>query len=60
MQAAALCVAIALIGNLAAGFFFSGQYSKQLWLLLGLGPALLSIAKRSETSGSGLNADYTR
>ena len=26
-------------------FFLSGQYSKQLWLLLGLAPALLAIAR---------------
>ena len=32
------------VGILAAGFFFSGQYSKELWLLLGLGPALLAMS----------------
>jgi O-antigen ligase len=37
---------LALIGILAADFFISGQFSKQLWLLLGLGPALLAIASR--------------
>jgi O-antigen ligase len=36
---------LALIGLLAADFFLSGQFSKQLWLLLGLAPALLAIAK---------------
>ena len=29
----------------SADFFISGQFSKQLWLLLGLGPAMLAIAK---------------
>ena len=37
---------IALAGILAADFFVSEQYSKQLWLLLALCPALLSIARR--------------
>jgi O-antigen ligase len=36
---------LAMIGLLSADFFISGQYSKQLWLLLGLGPAMLAIAK---------------
>jgi O-antigen ligase len=35
---------IALFGVLAADFFISEEFSKQLWLLLGLGPALLGIA----------------
>jgi hypothetical protein len=37
---------IALVGMLAADFFASEQYSKQLWLLLALGPALLALAQR--------------
>ena len=36
---------LAMIGLLSADFFISGQYSKQLWLLLGIGPAMLAIAK---------------
>jgi O-antigen ligase len=39
----ALLVAIA--GVLAANFFISEMFGKQLWLLLGLGPALLGVAK---------------
>lgn len=35
---------LALIGLLAADVFLSGQFSKQLWLLLGFAPALLAIA----------------
>jgi O-antigen ligase len=35
---------VALIGVLAADFFISQQFSKQLWLLIGLGPAFLGIA----------------
>jgi O-antigen ligase len=37
---------VGLTGMLAADFFVSGQFSKQLWLLLGLGPALLAISRR--------------
>jgi O-antigen ligase len=35
-----------LCGVLAADFFLTGQYAKHLWLLLGMGPALLLIARR--------------
>jgi O-antigen ligase len=38
---------IALAGVLTADFFASEQYSKQLWLLLAMGPALLAIARRA-------------
>jgi putative inorganic carbon (HCO3(-)) transporter len=36
---------IAVAGVLAADFFISEQYSKQLWLLLALGPGLLGVAR---------------
>ncbi|MBV9213969.1 MAG: O-antigen ligase family protein [Actinobacteria bacterium] len=36
---------VALAGILAADFFISDEFSKQLWLLLALGPALLAIAR---------------
>jgi len=39
-------VFVGLIGILAADFFASEQFSKQLWLLLGLGPALLAMSQR--------------
>jgi O-antigen ligase len=42
LLARALLVAVA--GVLAADFFISDAFSKQLWLLLGLGPALLGVA----------------
>jgi O-antigen ligase len=38
-------VFVALVGLLASDFFGSHQFSKQLWLLLALGPALLSISR---------------
>jgi putative inorganic carbon (hco3(-)) transporter len=37
---------LAAVGVLAADFFQSEQFSKQLWLLLALGPALLALARR--------------
>ena len=39
-------VFVGLVGILSADFFASEQFSKQLWLLLGLGPALLAMAGR--------------
>jgi O-antigen ligase len=48
MQAVSLCIAVALIGDLAALFFISDQYSKQLWFLMGLGPAILAMARTAK------------
>ena len=45
LEALGRALVVALAGILAADFFVSEQYSKQLWLLLALGPALLSIAR---------------
>jgi O-antigen ligase len=44
MELMSRAVFVALIGILTADFFASEQFSKQLWLLLGLCPALLAIA----------------
>jgi O-antigen ligase len=38
---------VALVGILTADFFISEQYGKQLWLMLGLGPALYGVARRT-------------
>jgi O-antigen ligase len=46
IYARALCVAF--VGLLTADFFLSEPFGKQLWLLIGLGPALLAVARRSE------------
>ena len=48
LEIAARGVVVATAGVLTADFFASGQFSKPLWMLLGLGPALLAIAQRSE------------
>ena len=49
MQGVALCVATALIGYVAALTFISDEYSKGLWVLLGLGPAIFAMAQSAET-----------
>ena len=46
MELMSRAVLVALVGILAADFFVSQQFSKQLWLLLGLCPALLAISSR--------------
>jgi putative inorganic carbon (hco3(-)) transporter len=51
MELLARGLTIALLGLLAADFFLSGQFSKQLWLLLGLGPALLALSNRRAKQG---------
>jgi hypothetical protein len=38
-----------MMAILAADFFLSEVYSKQLWLLLAIGPALLAVATRRVT-----------
>jgi O-antigen ligase len=46
MEIVSRAVFVGLVGILTADFFASEQFSKQLWLLLGLGPALLAMAQR--------------
>jgi putative inorganic carbon (hco3(-)) transporter len=48
MAAMTIAVAAALMGLLASDIFSSAEYARNLWLLMGLGPALLAIAKRKE------------
>ena len=52
MLALATAIVVSLIGLLAADLFASEQYARDLWLLLGLGPALLAIAKRMEAEAT--------
>lgn len=47
MEVLGRSLVLALVGILAADFFISDQYDKQLWLLLAMGPALLAIARGS-------------
>ncbi len=53
MELLSRAMLVALAGTLAADFFISDEFSKQLWLLLGLGPALLAIARATERRGAG-------
>ena len=48
MELLARALIVALLAILAANFFLSEIYSKQLWLLLALGPAMLAIARAGE------------
>jgi hypothetical protein len=48
MELLSRALLVGLAGVLAADFFISEEFSKQLWLLLGLGPALLAIAHATE------------
>jgi O-antigen ligase len=41
---------LALISLFVADFFSSALYSKQLWLLLAIAPALIAVADQSEVS----------
>lgn len=48
MEVIARSVFVALAAVLAADFFGSRQYNKELWLLLGLAASVLAIARASE------------
>jgi O-antigen ligase len=52
----ARAVAIGLFSTMAADFFLSAEFSKQLWLLLALGPAALALAHRMERDGEAAGA----
>lgn len=46
----ARAIVVAQVAYLSAGMFLSQEFSKQLWLLMALGPALLAIASRADES----------
>jgi O-antigen ligase len=52
MEVLSRALVVATIGVLVADFFISQEASKQLWLLLGLGPAFLGIAQRATSASS--------
>ena len=54
MEALARGLIAALAGMLVAAFFISAETSKQIWLLLALGPALLAIAKNADRGESSV------
>jgi O-antigen ligase len=43
---------VAIVGYLVAAFFISENYSKLMWLLLALGPAVHAVARRESSSSS--------
>ncbi len=47
MEIIARSVVVAMVGYLTAIFFISEMYSKLLWMLLALGPALLALSPRA-------------
>lgn len=47
MEFVSRAIFAALVGVLVADFFIPEQYSKQLWFLLALGPALLAVARHA-------------
>jgi multisubunit Na+/H+ antiporter MnhE subunit len=55
MDILARSIVVALVALLAAYFFISREYSKQLWLLLALCPVLLEIVR-----ANGRSAEPTR
>jgi hypothetical protein len=52
LEILARAMVVALVGLLAADFFVSRQYSKQLWLLLALCPVILEISRTSAAAGA--------
>ena len=52
MEILSIGFALAVVSVLAADFFISEQFNKHLWLLLSVGPVLLSAARRSAAGES--------
>jgi exopolysaccharide production protein ExoQ len=52
LEALSRALVVALVALLAAYFFISREYSKQLWLLLAMCPVVLEIARRQVLSGA--------
>jgi O-antigen ligase len=53
METLSRAMLVALVGLLAADFFLSGQFSKQLWLLMAMPPAALGISARALAERAG-------
>ncbi len=45
LEVIARSLVLSLIAFMAADFFLSGEFSKQLWLILALGPAVLAVTR---------------
>jgi O-antigen ligase len=48
LELIARCLVFSLVGFMVADFFLSGEFSKQLWLVLALCPAVLAIARTQD------------
>jgi O-antigen ligase len=59
MEALARSVLLAMLGLLAADFFISQMYSKLLWVMLALGPVLLSVARSERDEPDALESAAT-
>lgn len=55
MEVLTRAVVVAVVAILAALFFASDEFKKQLWLLLGLLPAMLAIARRQAAEAQRLD-----
>lgn len=61
MELVARALVVGTVGVLAANFFISEQFSNTFWLLLGLGPALLGVARlRDQNGGAAAAAAHVR
>ncbi|HMH48223.1 MAG TPA: hypothetical protein VK538_10975, partial [Solirubrobacteraceae bacterium] len=58
-EALARSVFLGLVGMLTADFFISNMFSKLLWVMLALGPAMLAIA-RAESEEQSVEALASR
>lgn len=56
MEALARCVFLGLVGMLVADFFISDMYTKLLWVMFALCPALLAVARSEATRPVSLPA----
>jgi O-antigen ligase len=56
MEIMARALVVALAGILAADFFASEQFNKLLWLLLGMGPAMLAISLAGDQAPDSANS----
>ena len=53
MNVISRAVVVALVAMFTSNFFLSSQFDKQLWLLIGLAPALLAISRQAQRDERG-------
>jgi putative inorganic carbon (HCO3(-)) transporter len=52
LELVARCLVLAVVAFMAADFFLSGEFSKQLWLTFALCPATLALTQRARTGAA--------